>query len=59
MEKRAIERVLLTGGLLYGAYITATCPCYPNIVSCHMTEFMLTAGLAVGYVVVINRDLFT
>jgi hypothetical protein len=46
-----VERLAITGSLLYASYITFTCPCEP-LLGCHKAEFMLSVGLPLGYIAV-------
>jgi hypothetical protein len=46
-------RVALTGSLLYAAYTAWTCPC-ERACECKLTSFMLSAGLPLVYVVMVN-----
>jgi len=48
-----LQRVVITGSLLYSAYLAYTCPC-PTICSCHLDAFLVATGLPVGIVLYYN-----
>jgi hypothetical protein len=57
MDKTEIERYLLTGSCLAGAYMAYTCPCYDPFLNCHSTEFLVLTGLPFAYVLYTNWEM--
>jgi hypothetical protein len=51
-NQREIDRYVITGCLLYGAFLTMKCPCgQPDgkgFLSCHQNQFLLAVGIPVA-----------
>jgi hypothetical protein len=56
VDRRVIERVVLSSSLLFATFITITCPC-EVMYSCHYWPLVVSAGIPIAYAVVINHDL--
>jgi len=54
-QRMELNRWIITGSLLTAAYITATCPCKPFILSCHQNEFFGLVGFSLAYTYYINN----
>jgi hypothetical protein len=58
MMNLELQRYIITGGLLFGAYTAYTCPC-SAIGSCHLKEMALSIGIPTAVLLAVNWDLIT
>ena len=48
-----VQRFVITGGLLYSAYMAWSCPC-PTICECNLNAFLTSVAIPVGIVLYYN-----
>ena len=48
-----VQRLAITGSLLYSAYLAYTCPC-PTICACKLDAFLISVAIPVGIVLYYN-----
>lgn len=51
-----MERYLIVGSLLAGAYLTYTCPCKDPLLSCHLGEFVALTASPLVFALYLNRE---